>query len=102
LIPAVLTALNVGQVPASLLLLAFAGRMERQSWPFVLVGVGCLVSLAGIAFSVGALSIAFATVLGFCAGGALTLTLALPSLLMPPGDVARTSAAMFAIGYTES
>jgi hypothetical protein len=41
-------------------------------------------------------------VLGFCAGGALTLTLALPSLLMPPGDVARTSAAMFAIGYTEA
>jgi CP family cyanate transporter-like MFS transporter len=102
LIPAVLTALNVGQVPASILLLLFAGRTERQSWPFILVGLGCLVSVTGLAMTASGWSIAFATVLGFCAGGALTLTLALPSLLMPPGDVARTSAAMFAIGYTEA
>src|SRR4029079_17753725 len=29
-----LTALNVGQLPASFLLLAFASRMERRAWPF--------------------------------------------------------------------
>ena len=46
--------------------------------------------------------ILFAGALGFFAGGTLVLMLALPPLLKPPGDIARTSAGMFAMGYTEA
>jgi CP family cyanate transporter-like MFS transporter len=102
LIPAALTALNVGQVPASLLLLVVAGRLERRSWPFVGFGLSILVCIIGMALTANVWSIVFAAGVGFGAGGALALSLALPSLLMPPGDVARTSAAMFAVGYTEA
>ena len=35
LVSAALTALNVGQIPASFLLLAVAGRLERAIWPHV-------------------------------------------------------------------
>src|SRR5262249_38899786 len=45
---AALTALNLGQLPASFLLLAFAGRIERRIWPFVATGIVTLVSIAGI------------------------------------------------------
>ncbi|MBI4366017.1 MAG: MFS transporter, partial [Deltaproteobacteria bacterium] len=34
-ISAALTGLNVGQLPASFLLLAVAGRLERKAWPYV-------------------------------------------------------------------
>lgn len=39
LITPVLTALNVGQLPASFVLLAFANRFERRAWPFVAFGI---------------------------------------------------------------
>ncbi len=38
LIGSALTALNFGQLPASFVLLAIAGRLERRAWPFVLCG----------------------------------------------------------------
>jgi CP family cyanate transporter-like MFS transporter len=38
-------------------------------------------------------------VIGFCSAFVLTLTLALPPMLVAPQDVPRVSAAMFAIGY---
>jgi MFS transporter, CP family, cyanate transporter len=39
LVSPALTALNLGQIPASFLLLACAGRLERRAWPFVVCGV---------------------------------------------------------------
>jgi len=38
LVSPALTALNAGQIPASLILLAIAGRIERSIWPHVLCG----------------------------------------------------------------
>lgn len=102
LIAAALTALNLGQLPASLLLLGLAGRLGRRAWPLVAAGLMCIACLIGIATTASLWTIAFAGALGFCAGATLVLCLALPPLLMPPADIARTSAAMFAMGYTEA
>ena len=39
LINPALTALNLGQLPASLVLIAFGRHLERKAWPFVLAGL---------------------------------------------------------------
>ena len=101
LIAAALTALNFGQLPASFALLAMTGRLERRAWPFVLCGVLMLLCLAGIVATASVWTVVFAGVLGFVGAVVLTLGFALPPLLSAPGDVARMSAAMFTISYTE-
>jgi CP family cyanate transporter-like MFS transporter len=99
LIGPALTALNLGQLPASLLLLAIAGQIERRTWPYMLCGVLCLASVLGMVFAPGAGFIAAAGLLGFAAGGTFVLMLALPPLLSPPDDVHRVSAAMLTLAY---
>jgi MFS transporter, CP family, cyanate transporter len=101
LIAGALTALNFGQLPASFALLAMTGRLERRAWPFVLCGVLMLLCLAGIVATASAWTVVFAGVLGFVGAVVLTLGFALPPLLSAPADVARMSAAMFTISYTE-
>ena len=100
LVSAALTALNVGQIPASLLLLAVAGRLEREIWPHVVCGAGSLAAIIGIAVLPGPGIVICAGVLGFFAAAVLILMLALPPLLAPPDDVHRVSAAMFTISYS--
>jgi CP family cyanate transporter-like MFS transporter len=99
LIAGALTALNFGQVPASLLLLVFAGRLERWAWLYVLSGVLSLLSFAGLVLTVGPATIVWAALLGFSDASALIVGLTLPALLCAPHDVARTSAGMFTISY---
>jgi CP family cyanate transporter-like MFS transporter len=99
LIAGALTALNFGQVPASLLLLVFAGRLERRAWLYVLSGVLSLLSFAGLVLTVGPATIVWAALLGFSDASALIVGLTLPALLCAPHDVARTSAGMFTISY---
>jgi CP family cyanate transporter-like MFS transporter len=102
LISPALTALNLGQFPASLLLMGFARRVESRAWPLVVAGVLGLVGLAGIVATAGPLTVASAGLLGFAAGAAFALGLSLPPLLSTPGEVARVSAAMFTISYAET
>jgi len=100
LVSAALTALNLGQIPASFLLLATAGRLERRAWPFVVCGVASLAAVVGIAvLPVGGVVVC-AAVIGFFNAAILILMLALPPLLAPPQDVHRVSAAMFTISYS--
>ncbi len=99
-ISAALTSLNVGQLPASFLLLAFASRMERKAWPYVICGVLCVIAAAGIVFGTGPWIVAAASLQGFAAAAILVLVLALPPLLSPPDDVHRVTAAMFTISYS--
>lgn len=99
-ISAGLTALNVGQLPASFILLAVAGRLERKAWPYVACGVLCVIATAGIVFGSGAWIVAAAALQGFAAAGILILVLALPPLLAPSDDVHRVTAAMFTISYS--
>lgn len=99
-ISAALTGLNVGQLPASFLLLAFASRLERKVWPYVTSGLLCVIATGGIVFGTGAWVVAAATLQGFSAAAILILVLALPPLLSPPDDVHRVTAAMFTISYS--
>ncbi len=102
LVNACLTALNTGQLPASLLILLFARRLAGRRGPFVAAGALGLLSLAGLLVSHEAGMIVSAAVIGFCSAFVLILTLALPPLLAAPEDVHRLSAGMLAIGYTLS
>ena len=102
LVSPTLTALNLGQLPASLLIIAFARRLEGKAWPFVLAGLLSVVSVVGMVTSAGALTVVSAAALGFFAGGGFALGLTLPPLLSPPHEVARVSAAMFTISYSSA
>jgi CP family cyanate transporter-like MFS transporter len=99
-ISSALTGLNVGQLPASFLLLAVAGRLERMAWPYVACGLLCLIATGGIVFGSGAWIVAAASLQGFADATILILVLALPPLLSPPEDVHRVTAAMFTISYS--
>jgi CP family cyanate transporter-like MFS transporter len=99
LISGALTGLNFGQLPASLLLLVVAGKLERRAWPYVVSGLLSLVSIAGLVLMVGPATIVWAALLGFSDSAALIVGLTLPPLLCRPEDVARTSAGMFTISY---
>ena len=99
-ISAALSGLNAGQMPASFLLLAIAGRLERKAWPYVACGLLCVISTGGIVFGTGAWIVAAAAIQGFSASAILILILALPPLLSAPDDVHRVTAAMFTISYS--
>jgi MFS transporter, CP family, cyanate transporter len=100
LVSAALTTLNVAQIPASLLLLAVAHRIERSIWPHIVCGAAAIAAVAGIMVLPGPGVVVCAGVLGFCAATILILMLAMPALLAAPGDVHRVAGAMFTISYS--
>jgi CP family cyanate transporter-like MFS transporter len=102
LIAATLTALNLGQLPASFVLLGIAGKLENRAWPFIACGGLMLVCIVGMITTASTWTIVFAAWLGFLGAFVLTLGFALPALLGAQSDVARMSAAMFTISYSEA
>lgn len=99
LVGGAVTALNFGQLPGSILLLIFAGRLERKAWPYIALGSLELASLLGLVFFVGSWTPLWAALFSFATGSGLILGLSLPPLLSAPGNVARTSAGMFTVSY---
>ncbi|MFI5022196.1 MAG: CynX/NimT family MFS transporter [Alphaproteobacteria bacterium] len=99
LVNAALTALNLGQLPASFILLALADRLVGRAWPLRGAGLLSLAATLAIILMPGASIVLWAAVLGFSAASGLILTLALPALISAPDDVHRTSAGMFTISY---
>jgi CP family cyanate transporter-like MFS transporter len=95
-----LSALNIGQLPASFILLPFADRLVRRAWPYVVCGVLCLAAVLGMMSGHPHIIIASAGLLGCAAAGVLVLIFALPPLLSAPDDVHRTAAAMMTISYS--
>jgi CP family cyanate transporter-like MFS transporter len=100
LISVALTALNLGQIPASLLLLTIASRIERRIWPLMIFGAIMLAGIIGVPLTTGAWTAFCAGLVGFAAAAVLAISLAFPALLYPAPDIGRVAAAMFAIGYT--
>ena len=96
-----LSALNIGQLPASAIILMFARRLTGNRGTLtastMLAAIGITLFLARPDLAIVATSI-----LGFCGGIQLVLSLALPPLLAPSHEVHRMSAGMFAIGYLTS
>lgn len=99
---AALTAINVCQLPASLVVLLLPRRLLGRRWPFLVAGGLIALGSVLLAFSPGAWVVAWAGLVGFAAAVALVLTLALPPLLAGPGDVHRFSAGVFLIIYSFS
>jgi MFS transporter, CP family, cyanate transporter len=95
-----LTALNTGQLPASFIMLALAGRLMGRPLAYAVAGLLCVASLAGILLMSGYWIVFWAGMIGFANAIAFVLILALPPLLSAPGDVHRTAAGMFTISYT--
>jgi MFS transporter, CP family, cyanate transporter len=99
LIGATLTALNFCQLPSSLLLLAFAGRLERKAWLYIVSGMLSLICIIGLITMTGPATVVWAGLLGFSDASALILGLTLPALLCKPEDTARTTAGVFTLSY---
>jgi len=100
LISPALSALNFGQLPASVILLAMASRLERRAWPYVVFGIFSLASVVGIATSASVWTIVWAGLFGFSAAGVLVLALAVPPMLCAPEDVAPVTAAVLTVSYS--
>jgi MFS transporter, CP family, cyanate transporter len=100
LIGSSLSALNIGQLPASLMMLSLTGRLMGRPWAFALAGLLALASVLGILFTTQAWVVFWAGMLGFADAIAFVLILALPPLLSAPDDAHRTAAGMFTISYS--
>jgi len=99
LIGPALSALNWVQIPASFALLAFQRHLVMRRWPLVATGALATVAMIGVATASGAWIVFWAGIIGFCTALILILSLALPPMLVEAHNVARVSAAVFAIGY---
>lgn len=99
LVNACLTALNAGQVPASLIVLLLARQLAGRKAPLVVAALLGLASLGGLLTGIPAVMIAGAAIIGIAAAFVLILTLALPPLIAPLEDVHRLSAGVLTISY---
>jgi MFS transporter, CP family, cyanate transporter len=95
-----LTALNLYQLPASIVLLAFAGKLTHWKGSYIASGLLLFLSLIGVVFAPGGWVVFFTGIFGFFNAALFILILALPPLLTEPQDVHRVSAGMFTISYS--
>jgi len=95
-----LTALNLGQIPASILLLLCGRGLERRAWPYMGGGLLCLCGISLIVSDSDLMVVAGAACVGFASAIVLILMLALPPQLAAADDVHRTTSAMLTIGYS--
>jgi CP family cyanate transporter-like MFS transporter len=99
LVGAVLTGLNAGQLPGSLLMIGFAGKLVRHRATYLAMAGLIAAGIAGILLSGGDGIIWWAALVGSANAVLLILMLALPAILGAAADVHRMSAAMFTISY---
>jgi MFS transporter, CP family, cyanate transporter len=100
LISASLTALNVGQLPASFLTLLVAQRVAGRNEIFIALGLISLVGLAAFCAANGWIAVAGAGLVGFAAAFALVMIVALPAMVTHQKNVHRLSAGMLTLGYS--
>jgi CP family cyanate transporter-like MFS transporter len=99
LLNAALTALNSGQLPASLFIMLYGRHVVGRRAPFIVMAPLGLVGLGGLLVPSGPVLVAAAALIGFAGAFMLILTLALPPLLVRQDDVHRLAAGMLALGY---
>jgi CP family cyanate transporter-like MFS transporter len=99
-IGAALTALNIGQLPLSLLFLGIAGRLSGRTWPLVVLAMVMLGGTIGFVFSDGVWTILCAGFVGAATAAVMILVLTVPPLICAAEDVPRMSAGMFVVSYT--
>ena len=101
LIRATLTANNLGQLPASFILLGLRGPARAPRLAVYRLRHHAAHMPCRHRRDRKLVDHCYAGVLGFIGGVVLTLGFALPALLAAPSDVARMAAAMFTISYSE-
>jgi MFS transporter, CP family, cyanate transporter len=94
-----LSALNGGQLPGSLLMLAWGSQLVRRRATYLVTAGLIAAGLIGMVASQGTAIVWWAALVGGANAMALILMLALPALLGAAQDVHRISAAMFTISY---
>jgi CP family cyanate transporter-like MFS transporter len=99
LVNAGLTALNAGQLPASLLIMWRGRHLVGRRMPFVVMPLIGLVCLGALLVPSAPVIITAAMVIGFAAAFMLILALATPPALARPEDVHRMAAGMLTLGY---
>jgi len=97
-----LAVLNLGQLPASAVLLLWAQRLAAGKAAYVAMPLCGLASIAVFLAPQPALIVLGAGGIGFCTSFILILTLALAPQIAAADEVHRLSAGMFAIGYSFS
>lgn len=102
LVSAALTALNLAQLPTSLVMLAIVGRLERRAFPYLAASIAMAAGVIGLVTLGGIWVVAAAALLGCAGAAALILGLTLPPLLSGRESVGRVSAAMFSISYASA
>jgi CP family cyanate transporter-like MFS transporter len=100
LVSSALTALNLGQLPASILMLPLAERLLTRPAAYAVTGFLSSLSVAAMMLTHGDWIVFWSGLLGFTGAVTLILVLALPSVLGAPDDVHRISAGMFTISYS--
>lgn len=94
-----LVALNLAQIPASLLMLILAERLVRRPAAYGGAGALLLAGVLGCVVMPGPAAVAWAGLAGFAGATGLTLALALPSVVGAGADVPRLTAAMLTVSY---
>jgi len=95
-----LTALNAGQLPASVVVALLAPRLVGRREPLMASGAATLLALGAFLFAPAPGPVVGAAAIGFCSALILVLTLAMPPILAEAHDVHRLSAGMFAVAYS--
>lgn len=94
-----LAAINVVQIPATVLLFFFAQRLCVRRTPYVVMGALATVGVLGLIVMPGTWAVLWSAVIGLCCASVITLCLTLPPLLSKPDEVQRLAGAAFTIGY---
>ncbi len=94
-----LAAINIAQIPATVILFFCAQRLCVRRLPYVVMGGLAAVGVLGLMLMAGAWVILWSALIGFCCAALITLALTLPPLLSQPGEVQRLAGAAFTIGY---
>jgi MFS transporter, CP family, cyanate transporter len=102
LVTAALSALNLGQLPASVLLLLAARQLGCSKTALAAVQIVNLLGTLALLTRSPWLSVLGAGIIGFGCAFSLIVTLAMPPQVAAAADVPRLSAGMFAIGYSFS
>ncbi|MGH6674737.1 MAG: CynX/NimT family MFS transporter, partial [Xanthobacteraceae bacterium] len=100
LVSSALTAINFGQLPASLLMLSLAEKLVTRPLAYAATGALSFLSVVAMMLSNGLWIVFWSGVLGFTGAVTLIMVLALPSILSAPDDVHRSTAGMFTISYS--
>jgi CP family cyanate transporter-like MFS transporter len=95
-----LSALNLGQLPSSFVLLAFADRFVGKRLPLAVLGAATALAVVAMLLAAsGFWVVLMAGTVGFLCAFSLILTMSMPPLLAPDHDVHRFAAGQLAIGY---